>query len=855
MLRTRPKRGRSFWVKLAVAGFLGVFLILSSTGAAKADEVINPDALVAGKALRRAGDFLDWSLGLYTESGYQKEQVSGGQTLRDMWTFAFKLCIWLYLAIALVIGFSFILKLRWIDRWRRNLPWLIVSIIAAALSYVVLTFVMQLTANAMAVFMKDMKAEQLLNISFAYNEVTGLTNADIENLEIVRNTITLLKIATATAYAVGGVLLLRIIVLWMLTVVVPFIMPFTAFPITQSLGRIWVREFVRWLIVGPLIALFLYVSMSIWSSSDFQLNSANQNSTPYGDNVGTGTQFGIDSSQQATIKNNTGGATGGGLTTDTYSKYIISIIMLWVSILLPWLLMRFAITLINEATTKWYEKNRESSFVKQLEHIMRPPPAPRAPTGPAGSMLGLKEKSLLPARELHVAPAAARDISKSASRSETTSRSQTFAGTVEKLSEKQGELRNLSTINTLKLAGFTRVGETIEQLERSRENRRSISEISKLEQKPTVINDVIGELDKLKKPEETENTRERLRVQDLRNNLIVNEAKAEPGARAVMATVKNDTAHLATQSIKNEMREKTYSTIKENAERIIADHDITNTETVNQVKNLTNLITEYQQTTPAKQADKIDLGNQIDKMAQTVAGELEKALPGKHEAQAAAFRQGEAIAQAMTAGEKKKDERLAETGYTAARGGLAAGLSLGRSDPGRALIKSLHFLNTRELSYTSSDEGIGKLLAETPNLEEAVPDTEIVSDYEEARQEWLKYYRTAPVPVSQTVKDRNGWIQNQIASQQEALGKITSEDFNARREGLSQLSKIMPFLLMGDYSLTEVILYLKAKIAAAHQVAGESVSGSKTAEEGDTIELENQASIQSKPAQAALPEG
>jgi len=871
-LRTRTLVGRNFWFRLALGGLFAVLLALANPIVTKAQtDVINPDALVAGQGLRRAGDFLDWSLRLYqgnenASDFFEKEKVSQGQTLRDMWWYAFKLCLFLYLAVALVIGFGFIFKAQWIDRWRRNLPWLLVSLVAAALSYVILTFVMQLVANAMAIFMKTINADALLQISYKYGEVQGLTSADISKLEIVRNTLMLLRIATATAYAVGGILLLRVVVLWMLTVVVPFVMPFVAFPITQSLGRIWVREFVRWLLVGPLIALFLFVSNKIWTSGDFPEPppTTNANSTQGYDSAteigiqspssttGAGTGTSINAPSTFDIKGGTGNAP---LSTDSYTKYIISLIMLWVSILLPWLLLRFAINLMNEASVKWYERNRESSFVKQLERIMKPLPAPRQPTGPAGSMLGLKEKLLLPARQLHIAPAASRQARTAAERA---AQEPARAGTqiTEEIARQKQFMSPISTTNTLKLAGLAQTGDVIEKLTRSREENQSLTELTRLEQKPTTVSEVVSEIEKLQKPEVISNTTDRQRISDLKDHLIVNEAKADHTARAIITTVKNDTNKLATQSIKGEMREKTYSIIKENAAKVIEKGEVTNVEAQSQVKQLTNLITQYQQTSSAKQGEKTDLGQQIDHMAKVVAEKIEQALPSKHETQSAALRQGEAMAQAMTTQDKREEQRAGAT-FSAPGGGLAAGLAVRRTDPGRALIKSLHFLNTSELSYTSSDEGIGRLLTSTTNLDEAVPDTEMVNDYEESREQWLKYYRTAAVPVSETIKDRHDWLQSQITTQQTALSKIASEDYTARREGLDQLSKIMPFLLMGDYSLTEVILYLKAKIAAAEQVAKEPTGGHEAQpqeQEEEKVELEKHNTAVSKPLTSALEE-
>ena len=124
-------------------------------------------------------------------------------------------------------------------------------------------------------------------------------------------------------------------------------------------------------------------------------------------------------------------------------------------------------------------------------------------------------------------------------------------------------------------------------------------------------------------------------------------------------------------------------------------------------------------------------------------------------------------------------------------------------------------------SHTTSTKSTAGGIASTISLE----------DYEEVKRMWLNHYRSAPVPVNETIKDRNGWLAHEEKKLQEVSELISSQDAKVKEKGLEKVSEILPFLLLGGFSDAEILTYLKAKKEAARQVTDELVVASTTREE------------------------
>ena len=121
------------------------------------------------------------------------------------------------------------------------------------------------------------------------------------------------------------------------------------------------------------------------------------------------------------------------------------------------------------------------------------------------------------------------------------------------------------------------------------------------------------------------------------------------------------------------------------------------------------------------------------------------------------------------------------------------------------------------------------------------PEMVTVEDYEEVKKMWTKHYHEGEVPVTEKVKTREGWIENDIKKLTNALNLLISVKEEDKQRGIEEVSNILPFLLLGGFSDVETITYLKAKLEAAkqvlEQVEKEKKIKIKAKEEGELVEV------------------
>lgn len=104
-----------------------------------------------------------------------------------------------------------------------------------------------------------------------------------------------------------------------------------------------------------------------------------------------------------------------------------------------------------------------------------------------------------------------------------------------------------------------------------------------------------------------------------------------------------------------------------------------------------------------------------------------------------------------------------------------------------------------------------------------------LDDYEAVKKMWKENYQNLKSPRHNWTKTRKQWITSDIADIEQTISLLTSSNPTEVEEGMKQVSDILPFLLIGGFSQTEIIAYLKAKMEAGKQVA-ESI-GSREEEE------------------------
>jgi len=111
-----------------------------------------------------------------------------------------------------------------------------------------------------------------------------------------------------------------------------------------------------------------------------------------------------------------------------------------------------------------------------------------------------------------------------------------------------------------------------------------------------------------------------------------------------------------------------------------------------------------------------------------------------------------------------------------------------------------------------------------------------LEDYEEVKQTWQDNYRKLEPPAgpSGQPQQRSEWLKAEIKQIPTVIDLLLSGDPKRIEEGKRMVSKILPFLLLGGFSNTEIVSYLKAKLEAAKTVLREVLQVEQKEAEADT---------------------
>ena len=99
-----------------------------------------------------------------------------------------------------------------------------------------------------------------------------------------------------------------------------------------------------------------------------------------------------------------------------------------------------------------------------------------------------------------------------------------------------------------------------------------------------------------------------------------------------------------------------------------------------------------------------------------------------------------------------------------------------------------------------------------------VPPTISLEEYEEVKKMWMNQYEKGEVPVSENIKSRQDWVDQDIVFITNTLNKLLSPNEELRQQGLDDVGYILPIFLINNLSGEQLITYLRAKLEAAKQV-------------------------------------
>lgn len=104
-----------------------------------------------------------------------------------------------------------------------------------------------------------------------------------------------------------------------------------------------------------------------------------------------------------------------------------------------------------------------------------------------------------------------------------------------------------------------------------------------------------------------------------------------------------------------------------------------------------------------------------------------------------------------------------------------------------------------------------------------------IDDYESVKKLWIENYQNLQTPKQQSRKE---WVSGDIEKINQTINYLASPDQENVKKGMEAVGNILPFLLIGGFSQTEVVAYLKAKLEAAKTVLADL---DKKDEEEDTM--------------------
>jgi hypothetical protein len=797
--------------------------------------IIDPEVTTVGKNASRSGMLLDWTLKDYK---WSSDTSYTNNPLTPFWLIIQRIVYSLFLFVILVTAFLLIITRGKSLSAKRFLPRFLLVVLLVTFSFSLVQFLYQIIDIFQGFFLKNPKGDiissrDLLFIGFDYRTFQGLRVFGESYNESAFISLLLVKLTSFTYYVMAILLIFRKIILWFLIIISPVFPILLLFYPLRNTAKIWIGEFFRWLLYAPLFAILLSGLVRLWNSGlPLFFSSAgvgNESSSIYPTSVnillgGPGQHIGINNSVNLP---------------DTFALYLVALLMLWAVIILPFILLQIFLDYMMAFN------NRDNPFMKQIFTMLnnRPNNPAVPPTPPVGAGLA---RNLPFARRFSIPKTTglAREIprgtSQAISRPITIQRSnQTEIAKLTNLSIPT--MRDIARFETTKLSHDVR---TQQEIERTRQNLinianpASVSSVTERERVKMIHDRLVTEgqkgsqvatnilnaantfnsysfstqssvlqvtqqlIENLSHPTTIISKRDQQKIIEIRQELIKASDIGNQFAKTVLSTVNNYTNNQV-QSLQKFLNQLA------SPERIT---DVKEKETFTKLREkitsasksgnpLANLLSQtLENTTSTEQVKKIQ----------------EELLVAQAQGNPLATELLKTASITDKSSEKDMEKLYATLKEESAQGNPLATLLL-------------RTLSSQEKSQASSLSATAKLksgiLPQVNRIQQVSLD-----DYEAVKKMWTDNYRNLEVPNSQ--QSRKQWIDQDISSIQETISLLSSADPQDVEKGMQQVSDILPFLLIGGFSQTEIIAYLKAKMEAGKDVLENT---SQKEEEEDTL--------------------
>jgi hypothetical protein len=309
------------------------------------DWVFDEDVTFAGKLAKRSSHLLNWVI-----ENHQWANVTptGPNPFDSIWVPIRNIVYGVMGLFILVAAFLLITTRGKSLTIRKFIPRFILVLVLVTLSLALAQFVFQIGDIIQGFFLKKPGTDQfisdndLLAVSFEYKDFQGFRKFGPEYKESVFMSTLMVKLTAMTYYAMFIILIIRKIILWFFLIVSPIFPLLLMFYPLRNTAKIWLGEFFRWLLYGPLFAVFLAGLVALWTQGvgiPLDLQNVPCENPPTDANA---PEFQYPTSisillggpcQQVTLFNSLN-------TTDSFIQYVVALLMLWMVIIVPFILLK-----------------------------------------------------------------------------------------------------------------------------------------------------------------------------------------------------------------------------------------------------------------------------------------------------------------------------------------------------------------------------------------------------------------------------------------------------------------------------------------------------------------------------------
>ncbi len=273
----RKKSKEVMFLVVFLIAILGIFFIGNSAQAGVGDTITNILTWIIHGIVWVLGRALLVLIFILTPVASYGDFVNS-PPVREAWHIVRDLCNMFFILILLIIAFATILRIESYNV-KKALPKLLVmavlinfskticGVLIDASQIIMLTFVNSFQSLGQGNLTEMLGISELLNFSFEKrdidafqdesNKVTATSVLGVYVLALIYVLISIVVMAV-----IIGVLIMRIVMIWIYIVLSPFAYLLAAFPQGQKYASQWWGEFSKALIVGPVLAFFIWLSFT-----------------------------------------------------------------------------------------------------------------------------------------------------------------------------------------------------------------------------------------------------------------------------------------------------------------------------------------------------------------------------------------------------------------------------------------------------------------------------------------------------------------------------------------------------------------------------------------------------------------